>query len=41
MTAQLGDVAPPIALPDHDGVAWRLEDRRGRSVIVIFHRHLM
>jgi peroxiredoxin len=41
MLVDTGDVAPPIVLLDHDGQQWRLADRRGRSVILVFHRHLM
>jgi hypothetical protein len=35
-----GDMAPPIALPSHDGTVWRLEAQRGRRVLMIYHRHL-
>jgi peroxiredoxin len=41
MLVTVGDLAPDLALPDHDGTLWRLHERRGRSVILIFHRHLM
>ena len=37
---KLGDVAPEVALPDHDGGVWRLSEHRGRPVVLIFHRHL-
>ena len=41
MLVDTGDLAPDFALPDHDGHQWRLADHRGRSVILVFHRHLM
>ncbi|HUP76639.1 MAG TPA: hypothetical protein VM282_26630 [Acidimicrobiales bacterium] len=41
MLVDTGDVAPDIVLLDHDGHQWRLADHRGRSVILVFHRHLM
>jgi peroxiredoxin len=40
MTISVGDPAPPVALPDHDGTVWRLVDHLGRPVVLIFHRHL-
>jgi peroxiredoxin len=40
MTADVGDAAPPIDLPTHDGSRWRLADHTGRPVVLIFHRHL-
>jgi peroxiredoxin len=36
----VGRPAPPVELLDADGSPWRLRDRRGRSVILIFHRHI-
>jgi peroxiredoxin len=30
-----------LSLPDHAGRPWNLTDRRGRPVLLIFHRHLM
>jgi peroxiredoxin len=36
----VGDVAPEIELPDHEGHLWRLSAHRGRVVVVLFHRHL-
>lgn len=36
----VGDPAPDISLPDHDGATWRLADHRGRPVVLVFHRHL-
>lgn len=41
MTAQVGDVAPPFDAVDHAGRNWRLRDQAGRTVVLIFHRHLM
>lgn len=41
MLVNVGDLAPDIVLPDHDGDLWRLREHRGRNVILIFHRHLM
>lgn len=40
MTVHVGDTAPGIALPDHEGNVWRLSERRGRPVLLLFHRHL-
>lgn len=40
MALAVGDPTPPIDLPDHSGGRWRLEDFRGRPVVLIFHRHL-
>ena len=40
MTIQVGDPAPEIDLPTHDGRRWRLADHRGRPVVLTFHRHL-
>ena len=39
-SVDVGDPAPEIALPDHDGATWRLSDHRGRPVVLLFHRHL-
>ena len=40
MAVDVGDVAPEIALPDHEGNIWRLSAHRGRPVVILFHRHL-
>ena len=40
MPVEVGDEAPGIELPDHDGNRWRLADHRGRPVVLLFHRHL-
>lgn len=44
MTAvpQVGDRAPGLALPDHTGSIWRLDDAlaRGSQVVLVFLRHL-
>ena len=37
---QVGDAVPDIALVDHDGNPWRVEDHRGRPILLILHRHL-
>lgn len=34
-----GDDAPPLALPDLAGSGFRLEDERGRPVLLTFLRH--
>jgi len=36
----VGAPAPAIELVDAEGHLWRLEDHRGKSVVVIFHRHI-
>jgi peroxiredoxin len=40
MGPDVGDVAPAIDLPTHDGRRWRLSDAHGRPVLLVFHRHL-
>ena len=40
MSIGVGDDAPTIDLPTHDGRRWVLADHRGRPVVLIFHRHL-
>jgi len=35
-----GDLVPPVALVDHEGNRWSLEDHRGRPIVLILHRHL-
>lgn len=35
----VGDVAPPLVLPDLDGAEHDLSDLRGRPVLVSFLRH--
>ncbi len=37
----IGDIVSDVALPDDRGTTWRIEDHRGRPVLLIFHRHLM
>jgi len=34
---QEGSAAPDFALPDGDGVTWRLSDRRGKVVVLLFY----
>jgi peroxiredoxin len=36
----VGDLLPPVALVDHEGRPWSAEDRRGRPLVLILHRHL-
>jgi peroxiredoxin len=40
MSVNVGDPAPRVELPAHDGTPWRLGDHLGRPVVLIFHRHL-
>jgi hypothetical protein len=40
MSVMPGDVSPSVDLPDDAGRHWRLADQRGRTVVLIFHRHL-
>jgi peroxiredoxin len=35
-----GDELPSVALVDHEGNRWHLEDHRGRPIVLILHRHL-
>jgi hypothetical protein len=37
---RLGASAVPFTLPDADGAPHRLEDHRGRWLLLMFHRHL-
>src|SRR5690349_25160085 len=32
-----GSAAPDFALPDGDGVTWRLSDQRGKIVVLLFY----
>jgi peroxiredoxin Q/BCP len=34
---QEGSAAPDFALPDGDGVAWRLSEQRGKVVVLLFY----
>ena len=36
----LGCDAPAIDLPTLDGDRWHLADRAGRTVVLVFHRHI-
>lgn len=36
----VGDVVPDVALVDPEGKPWLLSDHRGRTVVLILHRHL-
>jgi len=40
MTLRVGDRMPDIELVDHAGGPWRLDDHRGRPVVLVLHRHL-
>lgn len=40
MNPTVGSPAPEIAAVDQEGQPWRLSERRGRPVVLIFHRHL-
>ena len=35
--AQPGQTAPPIDLPDQHGQPWRLQDQRGKVVVLLFY----
>jgi peroxiredoxin len=35
-----GDLLPSIALVDHEGNPWSVEQYRGRPIVLILHRHL-
>lgn len=37
---EVGDPAPAVELPAHDGGRWQLADHAGHPVVLIFHRHL-
>jgi peroxiredoxin len=37
--ARVGEPAPPLELPDLGGVRVRLENLRGRAVLIVFFRH--
>ncbi len=37
MTASIGESAPDFTLKDGDGRDWRLSDRRGRVVVLLFY----
>lgn len=36
----VGSAAPALPLVTADGQQWRLEDQRGQTVVLIFHRHI-
>ena len=36
----IGEPAPDLDLIDAHGEPWRLADRRGRILVLIFHRHI-
>jgi len=36
----VGDLVPPIALVDHEGNPFNLEELLGRAIVLILHRHL-
>jgi peroxiredoxin len=33
-------VKPNLNLPDSEGNIWSLDDHAGRTVVLIFHRHI-
>jgi hypothetical protein len=35
-----GDLLPSVALVDHEGNRWSVEQHRGRPIVLILHRHL-
>ena len=35
---EIGDIAHPFRLPSVDGLEYRLEDQKGRSVVLVFYR---
>jgi peroxiredoxin len=35
-----GDLLPSLALVDHEGNPWSLQEHRGRPIVLILHRHL-
>lgn len=37
MATQIGQPAPPIDLPDQHGQRWRLQDQRGKVVVLLFY----
>ncbi len=39
-TVEIGQPAAPFSLPDAEGRVHRLEDYRGRWLLLVFHRHL-
>lgn len=40
MTLQVGDLVPDVELIDDRAQPWRLQDHRGRPVVLVLHRHL-
>lgn len=38
--ATIGQPAPPAMLTDRSGSPWLLADQRGKTVVLIFHRHI-
>ncbi len=36
----VGDLAPSITATHPDGRPWSLADHRGRTIVLIFHRHI-
>lgn len=37
--ASVGEPAPPLDLPDLSGKRHRLDELRGRAVLIVFFRH--
>ena len=38
---QIGDRIDDVTLIDQEGRPWSLADQRGRTLLLVFHRHLM
>lgn len=38
---RIGDLVEDFTLTDDRGGSWTLAEHRGRTVLLIFHRHLM
>jgi peroxiredoxin len=38
--ATVGQPAPAIELTDRNGSPWRLASQRGKTIVLIFHRHI-
>lgn len=38
--ARVGQPAPTIELADRNGSPWMLANQRGKTIVLIFHRHI-
>jgi len=36
----VGELLPDVSLFDHEGVPWRFSEHRGRTLLLVLHRHL-